>query len=91
MLVFATVLVLGLYSQLNQVEKTINMETISERFFTVNASRILVQLEGVTNRVEIEQALASDKELSQFITVENNSGVVLVYNPCRNEWGIPTH
>jgi hypothetical protein len=42
MLVFATVLVLGLYSQLNQVEKTINMETISERFFTVNASRILV-------------------------------------------------
>lgn len=64
MLVFATVLVLGLYSQLNQVEKTINMETISERFFTVNASRILVQLEGVTNRVEIEQALASDKELS---------------------------
>lgn len=91
MLVFATVLVLGLYSQLNQVEKTINMETISERFFTVNASRILVQLEGVTNRVEIEQALTSDKELSQFITVENNSGVVLVYNPCRNEWGIPTH
>jgi hypothetical protein len=91
MLVFATVLVLGLYSQLNQVEKTINMETISERFFTVNASRILVQLEGVTNRVEIEQALASDKELSQFVTVENNSGVVLVYNPCRNEWGIPTH